>query len=132
MTICIVMIQHTLNFLTSFHDDKEVYNSVSYSHENMSALLQKFENIIDEECKSCDHKHNVTVLDVTKSISTVKTYKYDGFEGHYTDHMINGSDMLLVHLSCLFTSIILHGYKSGAMLVSTIVPMEMKLNQTSH
>ena len=113
-----------LDEITSHFASKysQVYNSVSYDLEDMTDLMQNFEIAIDEHCLggNCEH-YAITIEDVKKCLMHLKPGKHDGYVGHYTDHMINGTDSLMSHLSNLFSSMILHGYTPDGMSVSTIV-----------
>jgi exonuclease III len=102
-----------------------VYNSVSYSQQAMSNLMGNIDDHIHNKCSNqlCGNKHCVTVEDVKESRQSLKYGKQDGYMGLYTDHILNGTDRLTVYLSCLFSSMITHGFTPEAMLISTLVPI---------
>jgi hypothetical protein len=103
----------------------DILNSVSYHEEDMSNMLDKIDNRIDELCNEnkCSHNHTITVEDIRKGTSKLKRGKQDGYMGHYSDHLINGTDSLTVQMSLLFNTMIMHGFTPEAMLLSTIVPI---------
>ena len=46
----------------------------------------------------------MTFNHVVDSVSSLKSNKNDGYDGLLTNHVINGSDELLVHMSLLFSA----------------------------
>jgi len=65
----------------------------------------------------------VTYSDVSEAVNCLKYGKNDGFTGLSTDHIINGPDELLVHISLLFSGMLVHGCVSPDLLISSIVPI---------
>jgi Reverse transcriptase (RNA-dependent DNA polymerase) len=53
----------------------------------------------------------------------LKAHKGDGSSGLSTDHIIHAGDDCLIHIACLFTSIVVHGTVPDSCLVSTILPI---------
>ena len=104
---------------------EQLYNTVSYNENDMSELY----NYIDERiscicCKGeCYHSHVTTVNEVEKAISHLKQGKSDGDICYSTDHIINGTNLLNIYLSLLFSSMITHGVTPREILLSTVVPI---------
>ena len=59
--------------------------------------------------------------DVVEAVSSLKTSKADGYFGLSTIYFINGCDVLYVHNSMLFSSVLVHGTASDDLLISSIV-----------
>ena len=104
---------------------QEVYNSVSYDSHRMNTFLDKLQIDIAAECKqgNCSYSHAINVLDVQTALRHLKSGKNDGNLGYYTDHLINGTQKLHVHISLLLTSMVTHAFTPTEMLLSTIVPI---------
>ena len=51
----------------------------------------------------------------------MKPNKDDGNKGFNSNHLLNGSPKLLIYLSLLFRSIIIHGFTPNELLTSTII-----------
>lgn len=115
-----------------------IYNSVSYNDNDMDALLHTIDSDIHAKCKSggCTKSHRITPGEVSKCISNLKYGKHDGYLGHYTDHLINGTQRLHIMLSLLYSSMLIHGFTPEAMLLSTIAPipkdMKKSLNDSTN
>ena len=102
---------------------KKLYNSVPYNiEENIHNLCSK------GQCY-CDHSFNVA--DILCAVTKLKCNKSDGWLGHSTDHIINGTNKLCVYLRLLFTGMLRHGYIPNAMLISTMVPIPKKTKKVS-
>ena len=88
---------------------KDVFNSVSYAVEDMAAFMSTVNDKIDSQCKDghCKSDHKVTIDEVKDCLRHLKSGKHDGDLGHYTDHLINGTDklnvMILYSHICWFT-----------------------------
>jgi len=66
---------------------------------------------------------NISIIDVLNAVSTLKHNKCDGNKGIMSEHVIYACDDLSVHLSMLFSSLIVHGAVSDDFSVSTMVPI---------
>ena len=104
---------------------KTVYNSVSYRKEDMATLLAKIEESIHSSCVTgnCSFAHKISINDVKNNLKHLNCGKHDGYLGHYTDHLINGTERLNDMLSLLFTSMMVHSFTPEEMLVCTIAPI---------
>ena len=60
--------------------------------------------------EKCTLSHNITVAEVKECLQHLKSGKNDGNMGHYTDHLINGTDKLTVMIFFLFTSMLVHSF----------------------
>ena len=91
----------------------------------MESLLCHIDKLIVTKCQagSCGFNHDVSVDNVKTSVKLLKKHKHDGDLGHYSDHLIFGTDTLNVYLSLLITSMISHGYAYQQLLLSTIIPI---------
>ena len=117
-----------------FHDKyDDLYNCVSFSAKQMAALKGELNaRIIDHynypqfEHYDTKHKcgeHFISVADIIEGVNKMKRGKHDGYRGHFSDHIINGTTRLYVQLSLLFNSMISHGYVPNDFLLSTLIPI---------
>ena len=112
-----------INIANVFSDKyNELYNSVSYDRHQMAALKLDLDERI---CKhdDCDCDHSVNVDDVQNGVRRLKSGKHDGHRGHYSNHLIHGSNRLHVYISLLFDSMLSHGCVPSDLLLSTLVPI---------
>ena len=110
-------------FLSKYCD---LYNSVSYDKGEMVDLKKSINKIITTGCADgsiSDMGHSITVADIINNVKLMKCNKHDGLTGHYSDHIINGSNTLFVFLSLLFSSMLTHGCASDGLKISTLVPI---------
>ena len=56
------------------------------------------------------HTHDITVEHVTNAISHLKSEKNDNFEGLSSDNFKNGTHLLNVYISLLFSTMLSHGH----------------------
>ena len=119
-----------------FHDKyKELYNCVLFDAKHMAALNEDLVTRVNKHCSliDCDtllsnnkcNEHLITVSDVQEVVNNLKRGKHDGNQGHFSDHIINASPRLYVHLSLLFNNMLSHGFlpKEFEILLSTLVPI---------
>ena len=66
---------------------------------------------------------NISITDVLNAVSTLKHNKSDGNKGEMSEHVIYACDDLSVHLSMLFSSLLVHGAVTDDFSVSTMVPI---------
>lgn len=57
------------------------------------------------------------------TIADLKSGKHDGYRGHYSDHITNGTNRLFVYLSLLLDSMLSHSFVPHDILLSTLVPI---------
>jgi hypothetical protein len=91
----------------------------------MNSLLSDLDRLIDSECGAADngHCHSVSLEDIKKAVVHLKHGKHDGSTGHYTDHLIHGTERLHTYLALLFSSMLHHSYAPESFMLSTVVPI---------
>ena len=108
---------------------KNLYNSVSYDVTQMNILKAKIsDNITNHTCS----QHSICKDDVSSSVNLLKQHKHDGNKGHFTNHIIHGTDLLNCYISLLFDSLISHGYVPKDFLLSTLVPIPKNKRKSLH
>jgi len=87
----------------------------------MSALKATLDHDIIHhgECEN----HSINVSDVMCMVKSLKPGKHDGNKGHFSNHLINGTNRLYYYISLLFDSMISHGYVPKDFLLSTLIPI---------
>ncbi len=99
---------------------QNVYNSVPYNVEKMKSLTDEIShNIHNHTCAA----HSIVIEDVLQCVSQLKQGKHDGNKGHFTNHLIHGTNRLYCYITMLFNCIISHGYVPTDMLLSTLIPI---------
>ena len=126
------MLNHSRCF-ASFINYKydELYNSVSYDKDEFLTLQKGNECNIELYCidnvnhKSSNHihTHDITVKHVTNAITHLKSEKNDNFEGLSSDNFKNGTHLLNVYISLLFSTMLSHGTAPAGLLLLTLVPL---------
>ena len=100
--------------------------------DHFSAFLNSVQNEGSKPfvCKSIDRDmHNedtivITATDVRECLKTIKLMgKAAGLDGLAAEHFVFSHSIICVHLSLLFTSILIHGYLSASLMKSAIVPI---------
>jgi len=94
-----------------------LYSSVPYDHDDIASLKVEITSAVEEYNEECVVSFN----DAVEAVNSLKHGKSDGFTGLSTDHIINGCDELFVHVSSLFSSMLVHGFAFDDLLVSSIV-----------
>jgi len=115
----------------------EVFNSVSFSQNEMDSLLQSIKHDITQ-CAAptmnnqCYHSHRVTVAEVSQASKLLKAGKRDGTSDHEfsSDFLVHGPDTLSVHLSLLFDAVLRHGVFPSEFALSTVVPIPKNRKQS--
>ena len=99
--------------------------------DHFSALLNSVQNEGSKPfvCESIDRDmHNedtivITAPDVRECLKTIKLGKAAGLDGLAAEHFVFSHSIICVHLSLLFTSILIHGYLPASLMKSAIVPI---------
>ena len=99
--------------------------------DHFSALLNSVQNEGSKPfvCDSIDRDmHNedtivITAPDVRECLKTIKLGKAAGLDGLAAEHFVFSHSITCVHLSLLFTSILIHGYLPASLMKSAIVPI---------
>ena len=96
---------------------KDLLNCVSYEEKEMHHIMNEVNYNITED----EREHIVSEKEIMKAIKKLKTDKYDGSEGTYSNHFKWGPNILHELLSYLYTSMYAHGYNSEDLLKGTLI-----------
>jgi hypothetical protein len=97
---------------------KHLYNSVP------SDSLEDCIADIESSVANSDSKNFVVdVQTIQQCINQLKSQKYDGDRGLWSDHLIWAPPEFIDHLCCMFTDMIIHGYTPSPLLLSTVIPL---------
>ena len=96
---------------------EELYNSVRYGEQSFSSIISESTDDIKSQCivsdvdSDCDiiHTHSITVQQIKCAISKMQSGKSDSIEQLSSDNFKNGTHMLNVYISLLFTCMLTHG-----------------------
>ena len=69
------------------------------------------------------HTHSIYVELVSNAINHLKLDKNDCIDGLSSDNFKNGTHLLNVYISLLFSSMLVHGTAPAGLLLSTLVPL---------
>ena len=113
---------------------ENLYNSVSYEASEMNELSSDIDKAINHCCKRnhCYVNHEVSVSDVKKAVSRMKSGKSDCDEGFSSDHIVNACSQLFVHLSMFLSMALKHQHVPQHMLGSVLVPIPKNLRKSIH
>jgi len=105
---------------------KDLYNSVPYNKSEMMKLIELIDaNVINngytQDCV-------ITAHDVKLAISKLKAHKSDGNFELNTDHFLNASDDLYIHVALLLSSVLVHGFSPKQLCTSTVIPIPKGCN----
>lgn len=111
---------------------KTLYNSVSYSDQDMQELKSETSSLIKSRCCNpegdclknyCEngHLHFVTIEAIKNSVMHLKPGKQDGSLVLTSEHIIQGTNCLFEHLASLLSCMLRHGYSPMGFRTSTIV-----------
>ena len=75
---------------------------------------------------------NSDIVIVAKAIKPNKSGKSDCMSELKSDHLLQGPNVLLDKIACLFTSMILHGYSPFNMKCSSIIPIMKNSRKSSN
>ena len=84
-------------------------------------MKTQLNNICSVDCScggKCKAQHTITVGDIDKGINGLHNNKRDGTCDMFSDHLINGTPNLNVHLSLLFTAMLQHGFSPSQFSMS--------------
>ena len=76
------------------------------------------------------HTHSITVQQIKCAISKLKLGKSDSIEQLSSENFKNGTHMLNIYISLLFTCMFTHGMPPSGFLLSTIVPISKNKRDT--
>jgi hypothetical protein len=101
--------------------NEDLYSCVGFSENEMTCLKQ---DINDKVNVSGYNEHCImTVKDVVEAVSRIKYGKHDGYLGLSSDHVKHACHELFIHLSMMFTALIVHGSITDDLSSSTVLPI---------
>jgi len=109
--------------ITKLFADKyeDLYTCVSYDEADMMALRSEINGMVNLNASVGDSI--ISYTEVLDAASTLKDNKSDGNTGMMSDHIIPACDNLFIHISFMFSSMVMHGALSDDFFVSTMVPI---------
>ena len=96
-----------------------LYNSVSYSLNDLGKLTKDIDARIDDGCTN--HSHTITVKEVKDALSKLKLGKKED-RGLSSDHFMYGPGRLLVLITLIYNSILVHGVAPDDLLLGIRYP----------
>ena len=96
---------------------RSLYSSVGYDVEELSEIRKDINNLI----VGWDHDCCVSVSEVYDAICKLKPGKSDGNIGLSSDYFIHEGGALSVHISLLFSGLMVHGFVPESMQTSTVI-----------
>ena len=97
-----------------------LYNSVGYSINDLNKLTNDINTGIENRCTN--HPSTINVQKVKDAISKLKLGKKEE-NGLFSNHFIYGSDKLIVMITLLFNSMLVHGIAPDDLLLGTMIPL---------
>ena len=85
--------------------------SVPCESEEVNEIRQE----IDKKLKVEEIRNVININHVRETFSRLKNGKSGGEEGMCSDHVINGTNSLIVWLTCLFNCMLIHGVSPAIM-----------------
>ncbi len=98
---------------------KHLFNSVGYDQENLDNIKQTISSRIKTEYGK-ESEYMVTKDDLTTAISHGKA---DVNLGLFSDHVLQGGDMLCEYRTLLFNGMVIHGCSPSDMNIGTVIPI---------
>ena len=97
-----------------------LYNSVSYNMKDLNALSKTIASRILSVCTN--HQHTITVHEVKNALAKLKLGKKEE-NGLFSNHFIYGSDRLIIMITLLFNSMLVHGMAPEDLMLGTMIPL---------
>ena len=97
-----------------------LYNSVGYSLNELERLKMDIHRHIENKCDNLSHSISVKVI--KDALSKLKLGKKEE-NGLFTNHLIYGSDRLIVMITLLFNSMLVHRIAPDDLLLGTMIPL---------
>ena len=97
-----------------------LYNSVSYNMNDLNALSKTIASRILSVCTN--HSHTITVHEVKNALAKLKLGKKEE-NGLFSNHFIYGSDRLIIMITLLFNSMLVHGMAPENLILGTMIPL---------
>jgi len=105
-------------FASKYH---ELYTSVSCDIGDMKNIRDEFNSSIHYAGYDCISF--VNTADIIHACNKQKLGKRDGTIGLWSDHFIHGCSELAMHISLLFSAMLIQGVAPDDMYSSTIIPI---------
>jgi len=99
---------------------RELYTSVAYNSSDMQVIRDELNRSLGSNC-DIESSFSVKIEDVLSAISKLKSHKCDGNFVLYSNHFLNGCNELALHISLLFSAMLVHGYAAGDMSSCTLI-----------
>ena len=99
---------------------KTLYNSVGYDIQDMTKLETEIDKLVKVE--SNKPLKSLSVKQIKDAIGSLKLGKKEE-NGLFSNHFVYGSDRLIVILTLLFNSMIVHGIAPDNLLIGTMIPL---------
>ena len=97
-----------------------LYNSVSFSQQDLCALTRDLASRITNA--GTTNTHNISVQEVKKAIMKLKLGKKEEC-GLFSNHFIYGSERLMIMITLLFNSMLVHGIAPDELILGTMIPL---------
>ena len=97
-----------------------LYNSVSYNLNDLSVLKKNINSRITNLCPS--YTHTITVVEIKNALTKLKLGKKEE-SGLFSNHLIYGSDRLIIMITLLFNSMLVHGIAPDELILGTMIPL---------
>jgi len=98
---------------------QSLYSSVGYNSDELFDIRRDIDSLIIDWDDNCC----VTVHEVYDAICKLKPGKSDGNIGLSSDYFIHAGSALFMHISLLFSGLLVHGCVPECMLTSTVIPI---------
>ena len=72
------------------------------------------------------------VNDIKSALKSLAAGKSDGSIGIYSDHIINGTNLLHSYITMMYNSMLIHGYTPDHMCMGTIIPIVKNKRQSTN
>ena len=97
-----------------------LYNSVSYNINDLNTLTMDIAKRIENS--RVNHSHTISVQEVKDALVNLKLGKKEE-NGLFSNHFIYGSNRLIVMITLLFNSMLVHGIAPDDLLLGTMIPL---------
>jgi len=102
-------------------EGQELYTAVAYNADDMVCLKNKIADLVSTV--GYNSHCSVSCEEVLFAVCKLKPGKDDGDIGLSSDYFLNACNELSVHISMLFTCLLVHGVAPQMMNLSTVVPI---------
>ena len=102
---------------------QKVFTSVPSCESSLDILHRDIAARINATCVNEANRCLMELSELNDMVRGLKLGKADGNLGLFSDHIINGSELLYTYITFLFNAMIVHGYSPADMLIGTMVPI---------